>query len=351
DLRVQGRDLVVATQGRAFWVLDDISPLRQLSRRIETADAHLFAPETACRFEIGGGNGGEGANPPAGAMIYYSLAEELDLEETSLTLEILNADGTVLRTLETDEELGPEGGGEGVMYRLPAEKGINRIAWDMRRDAVTQIPDVWAVSGGDAQIVPGYTVGPGTYTVRLSEGDNVVGEAELQVQWDPRLEFDAQQITEQQAMAEQIYAMLNELHGSVNALRTVKGQAETRKAVIEKQGGSEALADAGEAVIEAIDAWEQTVITEEREFFQDVLNWPDRIDADLQVLYGAVDDASQGLTKGMRDRFSDLEQDWRGAIQRRDAVIAGPVAAFNALFEEEAEPGLALPPFVDASSD
>ena len=345
DLRVQGRDLVVATQGRAFWILDDISPLRQLSGDREAAAAHLFAPQTAYRFESGGGNGGEGANPPSGATLYYSLAEELDLEDSSLKLEILNTDGDVLRALKTDKKKGVKGGGRGVKYNLPAEKGINRISWDMRRAPVTQIPGVWAVGGGDAKIVPGPRVGPGTYNVRLIVDDETIGESPLTIAWDPRLTFDTQKIAEQQEMANRIYDMLDELHGSVNALRKAKQQAKTRKDIIEALEGSEALANAAEDVINAVDEWEKTVITTEREFFQDVLNWPDRLDADLQVLLGNIDAAPQGLTQGMRDRFSDIETDWRAAMSARNAVVDGPVAAFNTLFLEESAAGLALPPF------
>ncbi|MEO1029034.1 MAG: hypothetical protein AAFX02_08270, partial [Pseudomonadota bacterium] len=347
DLRVQGKDLVVATQGRAFWILDDLSPLRQFTSGVNGAAAYLFAPQPAHLWQFGGGNGGQAPNPPSGAVIYYSLAEELDLEETGLKLEITGADGTVLRTLESDAKVGVKGGGSGTKYKLPAEAGINRISWDMRRGPLTDIPGVWAVSGGDGETA-GHLMGPGDYGLRLSLGDETVGETTLRVEWDPRLSFDNQKTAEQQAMVSQLFDMIDELHGSVNALKAVKAQAETRKGLIEKQGGSEALAEAATEVIDAIKAWEDTVITPEREFFQDVLNWPDRIDADLIVLYGAVDDARQGLTKGMNDRFADLETEWTAAIAERDAVISDPVAEFNTLFAEEAAPGLALPPFVES---
>lgn len=342
DLRVQDRDLVVATQGRSFWILDDVSPLRQFEAGMANKAAHLFAPETGYLWERGGGNGGQSANPPSGAVIYYSLSEEHDLKETELKLEVLSADGTLLRTLKSDAKAGVKGG----RGKLAAEAGINRVSWDMRREAITDIPGVWTSGGGDGEI-DGYLMGPGTYTLKLSLGDEVVGEAPLWIEWDPRLSFDASETSDQQAMVSSLHAMVDELHGSINALRAVKAQAETRKGLIEKQGGSEALMEAADAVIEAVDEWEASVISTEREFFQDVLNWPDRLASDLQVLYGAVDDARQGLTKGMRDRFADLEPQYADAVARRDAVISGPVAAFNTLFAEEAEPGLALPPFVE----
>ncbi len=344
DLRIHGRDLVVATQGRAFWILDDLSPLRQLEPAVEAASAHLFAPETAYRFEGGaGGNGGRGPNPPSGAIVYYALAEAPELEETAVRLEILDAEGKVVRALETDAETGAEGGGRGVLFKLPAEAGINRVAWDMRGEPVTKIPGVWAAGGGDAQIVPGHRIGPGDYLVRLHVGEKLAGAAPLKIKWDPRLDFDADAVAQQQETAARLYAMIDELHRSINALRSAKAQAETRKAVVEEHGGG-ALAEAAEAVAEAVEEWEGSVISTEREFFQDVLNWPDRLASDLQTLYGTVDGATFGLTQGMKDRFADLEPDWRAAMARRDAVVKGPVAEFNAAFEEAEAEGLALPP-------
>ncbi|MEL7485783.1 MAG: hypothetical protein AAGJ87_01055 [Pseudomonadota bacterium] len=347
DLRIQGRDLIVATQGRAFWILDDISPLRQLTPATESATAHLYTPETAIRFQGGGGgNGGEAPNPPAGAVIYYALADEPQLEETPVKLEILGADGAVLRTLETDAEKGVKGGGDGVLFKLPAEKGVNRIAWDFRRAPVTQIPGVWAPGGGDAQIVPGHRLGPGDYKARLHVGDDIAGEASFTLAWDPRLETPANRIAEQQKTAARLHAMIDELHRSVNALRSAKAQAETRKSIIEENGGGD-LSDAATAVVKAVDEWEASVITTEREFFQDVLNWPDRLAADLQALYGVVDGAAHGLTQGMKDRLADLEPQWRDAMKRRDAVIDGPIAEFNAAFKKSEAEGLALPPLTE----
>lgn len=345
DLRVHNHDLVVATQGRAFWILDDLSPLRELNGEIETVKAHLFSPKTAQVFERGGGNGGEGPNPLAGATLYYSLATELDLEDSTLSLEVLDSDGASLRSLTTDKETGVEGGGEGVLYHLPAQKGINRISWDTRHDPITQIPGVWAVNGGDAQIVPGYRLGPGTYRVRLSIDDAVIGEASLSIEKDPRIELDPEKTAEQQAMVRKLYAMIDELHGSVNALRSIKAQIETRNQAATAKSDSTDLKQAGEAVIEAVDAWEKSVITKEREFFQDVLNWPDRLDADLQVLYGAVDAATQGLSKGLRERFEDLQENWMDAIARRDALVNGPIAEYNQQFKATEQPGVALPAY------
>ncbi len=344
DLRVKERDLVVATQGRGFWILDDISPLRQMTPEIMQAEAHLFAPKTGYRFETGGGNGGEGPNPPSGAVIYYSLGEAPDLEETTLALEILDADGKVIRVLETDADTGNEGGGDGVKYRLSAEAGVNRVLWDIRISPIKEVPGLWAMRGGDAKIVPGFVSGPGKYSVRMKQGDMEIATVPLEIAWDPRLDVAPGRIEEQQRAVRRLYDMIDELHRSVVAFRKAKEQAKTRKAIAEEAGGGEALVEAATTLAEAVDAWENTVVSPEREFFQDVLNYPDRLDSDLQALYSTVDGASQGLTQGMKDRMADLDKAFAAAMAERDKVISGPIAAFNTAFAEESAPGIALPP-------
>ncbi|MEO0849909.1 MAG: hypothetical protein AAFY04_00685 [Pseudomonadota bacterium] len=351
DLRVKARDLVVATQGRGFWILDDIAPLREMTSAIMQANAHLFTPQTARRFETGGGNGGEGANPPRGAVLYYALVEEPDLEDVTLTLEILDAEEKVIRTLTSDSEKGVEGGGSGVKYALPTQKGLNRVLWDMRSGPVKDVPGLWSTRGGEAKIVPGYRVGPGKYSVRLKDGDKVAGTVPLTVTWDPRLTVAPAKITEQQAMVSDLYGMIDELYRSVVALRVAKEQADLRKKIAEEAGDGEALVTAATTLGDAVDAWEKTVVSPEREFFQDVLNYPDMLDSDLLALYGTVDGAAQGVTGGMKARMGDLRNAFKAAMASRDEVIDGPLAEFNAVFSQRTAPGIALPPLQMSASD
>ena len=113
DLMVRRNDLVLATQGRAFWVIDDIAPLRQYAAEHENAAAHLYDPSLAYRLTPTQGRNGAGESfapsAPDGAVIYYSLAEEPDLDEQTLKIEILSTGGDVIRTLKTDKEKGVEG--------------------------------------------------------------------------------------------------------------------------------------------------------------------------------------------------------------------------------------------------
>ena len=136
DLMVRRGDLVLATSGRAFWIVDDLSPLRQYAASQVDADLHLYEPARAFRLTPTRGRnaGGEMFAPsaPDGALIYYALGSEPALGDDEVVLEILNSDGNVIRRLATDSDTGNAGGGGDVAYVLPAEVGLNRALWDLR---------------------------------------------------------------------------------------------------------------------------------------------------------------------------------------------------------------------------
>ena len=174
DLMIRRNDLVLATQGRAFWVFDDISALRQFDTEHERADVHLYAPMPAYRMTPtqAGYGGGESTAPsaPHGAVLYYSLAAEADFEAEDapkLKIEISSSNGEIIRTLKTHPKVGIEGGSGPDGYALPAEKGLNRAVWDFTTERTAKI-DYGVVFGAGPRdkSIGGYHVAPGTYTVR-----------------------------------------------------------------------------------------------------------------------------------------------------------------------------------------
>jgi len=222
DLMIRRNDLVLATQGRAFWVVDDIAPLRQYAAEHETAVAHLYDPSLAYRLTPTRGRnaGGESfsQSAPDGAVIYYSLAAEPDLKEQTLRIEIMGDGGDVIRTLETDEEKGIEGGGGNASFSIPAEKGINRITWDLRSDPTTSV-DYGFLFGAarDDDAIQGHTVAPGTYGLRLIYGD-VVKESAVEVQWDPINTYDDQKVQEQQSFLAGTFSMIDGIYRRIDSL-------------------------------------------------------------------------------------------------------------------------------------
>lgn len=340
DLMLRRNDLVLSTQGRAFWVIDDIAPLRQYDAS-HKSEAHLYAPSLAYRLTPteGRAGGGESVAPsaPDGAVVYYTLPEDLNLEEESLTLHVLNAAGDVIRSFATDAKKGVEGGGAGSKYALPAEKGINRVVWDLRTDSTTTL-DYDVVYGASAdKAIAGYQVAPGSYTLRLTQGDRVL-EQSVAVEWDPINRYDDERIAEQQAFVAETFAMIDDIYTRVASLQSVQKQVELRK-LLATEAGDEIVADAAEALRDALSQWQESVTTPDRETFQDVLNFHPRIDAFLIDLYQQADKAVLGLTRGQRERLVDLKPEWQAAMAAWDSLVAEDIAAFNAV----AGPAVAAP--------
>ncbi|MEM7706139.1 MAG: hypothetical protein AAF358_11330 [Pseudomonadota bacterium] len=341
DLMVRRGDLVLSTQGRGFWVIDDISPLRQHAAAQQTS-VHLYDPRAAYRLTPTRGrpSGGENYAPsaPAGAVIYYSLPDELDLAEETVKLEILDDDGKVIRTLTTETERGVEGGGRGVAYALPAEKGSNRAVWDLRRKATPEIDYRFLFGAArGAKSFSGHVVGPGTYGLRLTVGEEV-REASVQVLWDPINDYDEDAITEQQVMLSKIYGMLEGLYERIDTLLAIKEQVELRQRLAKKADDND-QAEAAAAVLEKLEAWQNGVSTPQRTNNQDVLNFAAKLDAFLSNLYTQVDAAVLGVTQGQRDRLADLEAQWQEAMESWEKMIEEDVSAYS----QQAGPAVVVP--------
>jgi hypothetical protein len=159
DLQVKHGDLITATEGRAFWILDDLSVLRQRADAVEKAAAHLYAPREAILFAGSGGFGtpqNAGKNPPNGATVYFRMASAPD-STTSVSVEFLDAKNTVVRAFASRDSLS----------RLTVKPGLNTLTWNLRRAMPTRVGNVMLFG---APTDGGARVSPGNYTVRLTVG-------------------------------------------------------------------------------------------------------------------------------------------------------------------------------------
>lgn len=231
DIEVVRGDLAISTMGRSFWILDDVSPLRQARAEIADSEAHLFRARTAHRMRYGVPGGFGPRNPAApeypapGATIDYWIGADLPAD-AAVALEILDAEGEVVRRWEADS--GAEAGGEGLEERnpvmrptraggrsgsgLPRDPGAHRFRWDLRHEAVP---------GADRR---GPLVPPGRYTVRLTAGA-WSAEHPLELELDPRVEAAGTSVADLRAQFEfnmsvaGTLARANGLAAAVDSLR------------------------------------------------------------------------------------------------------------------------------------
>jgi hypothetical protein len=202
DLTIKNDDLVASTQGRAFWVLDDITPLRASSDAVPTAGAQLFAPRDAIRSRragFGRGAVGVGENPPAGAIVTYALGAAQDV-----TIEILDEAATVVKSISSRERNGPRG-----------TPGVHRYVWDMRYADAHGIEGGTFLAGGNLR---GPVAVPGNYQVRLKAGSQTLTQP-LRIVADPKSQAATADLREQFDLLIAIRDKVSATHDAVNDIR------------------------------------------------------------------------------------------------------------------------------------
>jgi photosystem II stability/assembly factor-like uncharacterized protein len=227
DLVVKDDDLVVATHGRSFWVLDDLTPIRQLNKQSLTADAILYQPQTALRLHYPtefDRRQPVGDNPPPGAIInYYFKTAPKD----EVSLDILDASGKVVRHFSSKEKKESEQPPESPdrverLKTIPASEGMNRFAWDLRYDDPVQIPGAFYSDEGPK----GPLALPGDYQVKLTVGGKSQ-TAPLHLAIDPRTKGAEPALQKQFTLSTQVNDRISQLHQTVNEIRDLKSQIQT----------------------------------------------------------------------------------------------------------------------------
>jgi photosystem II stability/assembly factor-like uncharacterized protein len=317
DLSVHRKDLVVATQGRSFWVLDDVTPLDQITDEVKAAGTWLFTPRAAYR---GGSLGG--------ATITFYLAEKSD---ETLKLEILDASGGVLRTFVTGDDED-----DSDTPSLSVSQGMNRLRWDLREKA-PELPEGVVHWGG----MPGMQVVPGPFQVRLSRGDWSQTRA-FEVRTDPRSSTTVAQLREQYDFGQRIASEIDSLFGTLTNLRDVRRQSDAiadrmEKASVENEDVTHAL----EALNEQLGGLESEITQVKSKSGQDPINFPPKIDNQLTSLYAYVVDEDYQPTAGAYRRFEDLKPRLDELNARFQAIASTELAEVNRLVD-----GLALPSIV-----
>jgi hypothetical protein len=232
DLVIKDNDLVIATHGRAFWIMDDISPLRQLTSEIQSEQAHLFTPSTAMRIRAS--THGDtpippeepaGENPPPGAIFYYYLKSPAQGE---VKLEVLDIDGRVVRTYSSkDKVFDPPTPPAFPMYWFKPENllspaaGMHRFLWDVRYSAASVAQpgySMFTVAGRDVPREPsGPQALPGSYQVRLTV-DGKTYTQPFKLSMDPRVKTAREDLEKQFAVEMKLVQALRQVNQTVNEI-------------------------------------------------------------------------------------------------------------------------------------
>jgi photosystem II stability/assembly factor-like uncharacterized protein len=343
DLTVKSDDLIAATHGRSFWILDDISPLRQMTTATAGEEAHLYQPAAAIRFRGPGfappASVPVGANPPTGVVIDYFLKTA---PKDDVTLEILDGKGKVIRKLSSkkapegassdEEEFGIARPGE----KLPAEEGLNRFVWDLRSEPPARVPG--AVSWGGRPVGP--RVIPGTYQIKLTVGGKSL-TVSAEVQKDPRVPASQADLEKQNELAMRIRDRVSAGHEAVNQIRSLRSQLEALKKRLEADPGAKPILDAAEGLKKKIDAIEEKIIQPKSKSGEDPLNYPIQAADQLMALQATVESADAAPTTQSYVVFDELNARLEPQLAAWREVLSKDLAAFNELMKKNNIPVVA----------
>lgn len=331
DLTVKDKDLVVATQGRAFWVLDDLTPLHDYSDAIRGERLHVFKPRPSVRMQGGGfggddegrGGGAEGKNPPTGVVVNYTLKEKLGEKEV-LTVEFLDGD-RVLRSFTSQKRPDAAPGADEDEGDKPIEPkvGLNRLVWDMRIVKPSLLPK--AIIWGNRQ---GPKVGPGTYAVRFKLGEQTINQP-VEVRAHPGVATSAADLKKQFDLLRSVRDRLSETHDTVLYIRDVKTQASAIADRAEKIGKGKALKDQAKALNEKLTSIEKKLVNPDVKSSQDVLNFPPALDHQFVGIASDVASADTAPTDTAFVYFQELEGRLAGIQSELKAVLDKDLADFN----------------------
>ena len=330
-------DLVVGTYGRGFWILDDITPLQQLTDEVASSRAHLFEPRPAYRFRpitspmSMPNDPSVGEDPPEGAPINYWLAA---LNEDDVSIIIKNAAGDTVRTLEGSNEAG-----------------INRVWWDLRGEPSTEIKlrttplyADWVDLGEDRwRPLPGRQITvvepPGTYTVLLRVGE-LESSQTLEVLKDPNTEGSEADVRLQTEMVRDLQQDLNSAAESINRIEWIRRQLLDLQAVAEDFGTNT------QAIIANADELNGTLIAVEEKLLQlkitgtgqDRVRWPTKVWGRLTYLANAVAVADFPPTDQHREVHQVLRARLSAFEQELEQLMQNELPAFNRTLEDNGLP-------------
>lgn len=329
DLRVHRKDLVVATQGRAFWLLDDLSPLHQMTDEVQKSDAWLFEPRTSYRGDKLGN-----------ARIRYLFNK---LPEEEVTLEILDNAGTVLRSFKgkpgekVEEEDSSPFGPPPDPDEISATEGMNTFTWSFRLKPL-EIPE-GVVHWGRA---PGVPVVPGTYQIRMSSGDWSQTQT-LVVKGNPNYPTTVAEYQKQYDFLTEVGAKIDELFDGLTKLRDIKTQSNDIVERAKKAGiGEEEIAEAAKQLDEKLTEIEVQLTQVKSKSRQDPINFPPMIDNHFVTLYAYVAGFDYQPTEGAYRRFEDLKPQLAELLGQLQGVIDTDLASFNELVRSKNVPPVVL---------
>ena len=342
DLVVKGDDLVIATHGRSFWILDDVTPLREVEAAAGASAVYLYRPETGYRLyypDQVDARPPAGQNPPAGALIDYYLPT---VPTGAITLDIVDANGSVVRHLTSVKSQAAEQPPEWPdqvhpVDTLPTQPGMNRFVWDLRYDDPAQIPGAFY-----AGLPPrGPIALPGNYTLKLSGGGQTQ-TAPLTLRADPRVTGSLVGLQQKFALSMEVYHDQDALHRAVNDIRTLKSEVGSLLKETGGKPGSAALSAEANALLQRASQIEEALVQVNIKGSEANLNFPGMLNEQIYAFAGLLDDADTAPNAQEVDTYAGLHARLGAQLAEWNDLLKSGVPALCAHVRDAGEHATSL---------
>jgi len=333
DLKVHRGNLIAATSGRGFWILDDLSLIRQYAT--DTPPFHLYEPADAYLANGGseldnpdedftGASTFRGVNPANGIVLYYELPELAEAD--TLTLEVSDAAGRTLRTFTSakDTSFHKWDGGPPAAPVLPKKAGLNRFVWDMRHATIRGVPGVYIEAS-----YRGHKAPPGRYRFTLKSGERSL-TTQAAILANPLYPTDSATYAEYDAFMSGLESDVTLMHETVNRLHDAQGQLEAILAALPPGDRYAAVRQDGDSLLVRMKAWDADMVSRRSKAYDDVENFAQKFTANYLFLINMTESALPRVNQPSRDRLAELQPEWERLKARSDAMIEEDTPALNA---------------------
>ena len=337
DLKIHNDDLIAATSGRAFWILDDLSLVRQYKK--ETASFSVYQPEDAYLVngsseldesaeDFDGTNKLRGVNPSTGIVVYYQLPELKATDQ--IVMEVKDAQGNLVNTFSSkaDSTYQKYDGGPSEEPLLSKKKGINRFVWNMRYATIPGVPGVYIESS-----YSGHKASPGKYTLTLKM-DNKQVAVNATILPNPLYPADAATYQEYHLLMNSMETEVAKMHQTINNIYAKKEQLISLLASLPADAKYDAIKKEGGALVQLMKVWDEEMIQRKSKSYDDVENFPNKFTANYMFLINQTESDIPRVNKPSLDRLRELNAEWSALKTRAAEILDKNIPAFNKLLWE-----------------
>ncbi|TXE11592.1 glycosyl hydrolase [Seonamhaeicola algicola] len=333
DLMVHQNDLVVATSGRSFWILDNLSLLSQYNTT--NKETKLYSPEPIYYGNWGSIMNGNtdkftgmqnfvGVNPTNGIELYYELPK---VDKTKhVTLTVTDSNGKLINTYTSKKDttyIPHNGGGAPRAPMLPKKQGLNRFVWNMQHKIVPGIPKVYIEASFN-----GHKVIPGEYTMALHyDGKTYTTKAIIKENPDYNITKDEYKAYDK--IMSEFEANVTDMHNKVNLLNSVVKDINKALTRLKKTNKDSDVIKTGESLLKDIKDWDAKMVQRKSQAYDDVENFENKFTANYMFLMNQANSSLPKITQAVLLQKEELDKEWKALKQTAENLINTKIPEYN----------------------